>query len=136
LGEEIIVEVHAHIVSDMMIVHILVAVWLLIRSIPKHTVTKYTELWLHVMVEWSALLLPIQEVQGSNTGPQTSYPYSFLQFSCSFRHMTAQNLIFGHDHFLPHHFQFINHPIIWHYIFWTKGIIKEGKNKRIKHTEL
>jgi hypothetical protein len=26
LGEEIIVEVHAHIVSDMMIVHILVAV--------------------------------------------------------------------------------------------------------------
>jgi hypothetical protein len=71
------------------------------------------------MVEWLALLLRIREVPGSNLSPVTGYPdLGFCGFPQSLQANAGIDLKLGHDHFLPHPFQFIvhYHPLIQRYI--------------------
>jgi hypothetical protein len=64
-------------------------------------------------MEWIAFLLHIQEFKGSNLSPKISYlNRRFVVFLSPSRQMPGYHLKLGCDHFLPHPFQFINHPII------------------------
>jgi hypothetical protein len=67
--------------------------------------------WPNVVVNWLTLLLPIQKLQGSNLGPETSYPdWGFSWYSSvpsgEFRDSTLK---LGHDHFLQNPFHFVIH---------------------------
>jgi hypothetical protein len=64
---------------------------------------------LNIVAKWLALLLPIQEVLGSNLILETDYPEVFVIFFSPFRQMAGQYLKLRHDYFLPYPFQFIIH---------------------------
>jgi hypothetical protein len=56
-----------------------------------------------VEVKWVTLLLHIWEVPASNLTPETSHLTKFLWFSS----VIPGKFWIGHDHLLPHPFQFI-----------------------------
>jgi hypothetical protein len=73
-----------------------------------------TQINVIVMVERLILLLCILEVPGSNLGPKTSYPDTFVVvFSVSPGECRNSTLKLGHDRFLRNRLQFITyHPFI------------------------
>jgi hypothetical protein len=60
------------------------------------------------MVEWLTLMLHIWEVLDPNLGPEIGYPdqWFLMVFLSSFRQMLGCAFKLGHEHFLPHPFQF------------------------------
>jgi hypothetical protein len=77
---------------------------------PKKYRTVYTE-------RRSALPLRIREDYGSNLGQKISYPHlGFSWFSSVPLGKLGEYFKLGHDHFLPHPFQFFMHDAIRRYI--------------------
>jgi hypothetical protein len=69
--------------------------------------------WPNVAVKWLAPHLRIQEVTGSNLGPDTRYLEENLLQICPTRKMPFQQYVkFGHS-------LFINHPIIQRYVIYV-----------------
>jgi hypothetical protein len=55
----------------------------------------------NVAVSWSALILHIREVPGSNIGPKSGYPEVLVVFLSPSRLMLEKYFQLGHDIFLP-----------------------------------
>jgi hypothetical protein len=84
---------------------------------------------LNIVVEWLTLLLCIQEVLGSNLGPETGYPdCGFSWFSSVLTgKLWDSTLKLGHDPFLPHPFQFIIHLSPLHSTLYNLSVQTSSK---------
>jgi hypothetical protein len=71
---------------------------------------------------------------GLTPGSDTNYPDSFyvIIFSPS-KHRQRLYRKLGHEHFLPHIFQFIIHynPFIWHYTAWILTVSSYKPQKKL-----